>query len=732
MKTIRRHRYLPFLLCAGLYACSAEEAPEAAVVPVVQKAPAEPLPALRTGTRAVGQGEALLATLIASFKDASHEYLEFSLPLGGGTDFSAIDRHHIELDGATPGDLAVTTNGDGGLRLLLRRRLDSTAGNAGGALYARNWSSRELRWQRLPFTQAQGKAAADPALKSRWISAFTAQYSEPGLSHPWLRFAAGRVQTLQDGGLKALENTPTDPNLRNRRTELTQLMDTTTGMLSMQEALQYDRGLRLDRSPAVRDIPVQSLTLPALVAHPFAAMQASLPKPAAGTPEPLAAAVPAEFWYARVDDIRLLLRLLDEADTWITPVVQILQSNPEDRQLAQRYQAQLGLNRSGLAKVLGHTVVGPVALTGSDPYLREGSDLTMIFKVKQQAIFDAELARHLDSHRALSPGLASSTREHGGVSIQVHSDPAGRVRQQRAQIGELVIVSNSAAACDRIIDAIHGKTARLSEEADLNYMLARDPGQHQALVFMSDKFIGAAIGPQQKILAARRQQALAELMTPGFAALLHGWLSGQAPASTEALIASGLLGTDELKHSDGAAIEFSPAGPARSSWGSAAALTPLIDLAPVEMVSAAEKAAYEQFVGSYQQYWRQFIDPVAIRIDLKETASRTTAEIDVRILPLISGTEYSEIEQIVGTTRVAVSAHDRGVQSVWAVGPDARLRRELDGLLRSATGQNDIGLGWLGNWVALGLDDRASLVELLSRFDSEVQLPLTRPRWQRI
>jgi hypothetical protein len=152
-------------------------------------------------------------------------------------------------------------------------------------------------------------------------------------------------------------------------------------------------------------------------------------------------------------------------------------------------------------------------------------------------------------------------------------------------------------------------------------------------------------------------------------------------------------------------------------------LTPLIDLPPVTQVSAAEQAAYQAFTNSYQQYWKQFIDPVAIRIDLTDSGASTSATIDVRILPLISGTDYSEIAETVGNTRVEVAPLPRGVQAVWAVGPGARLRSELDGLLHSATGQHDIGLGWLGNWVALGLDDRASLVELLSKFDRSVQLP---------
>lgn len=696
--------------------------------------PVEPLPALRTGTRALGEATMLAGTISATASDKTHQYLELVFPVTGEDASLDFDRMHVELTGAQAGDISVISTGLGSneVRVLVRRGLRTggpPGGDAGGTMYARRWQDGVNVWVRVPF-KAGGLAAArdDKELQKRWVEAVARQLEDTWESpHPWYRFAGGRIRALLPGGLAA-NTAASDPGRQSRRTDLSKLMDTTTGVLSMQEALQHDRGLRISSSAEDRrTIPVKELKVPPLDAHPFEAMQAKLPNPSGGTPEPLAAAVPAEFWYARVDDIRLLLRLLDEADTWITPLVQILQSNPEDRFLAERYQRQLGLRRTQLAKLFGHTVVGSVAVTGSDAYLREGSDVTMIFTVRQQAIFDQELGKQLEAYRAEIPGLTTTTRDYNGVTITESRDPAGSVRQQRAQVGELAIVSNSPKACERVIDAMQGKTARLADEPDMRYMLARDPGTHQALAFLSDKFIAAVIGPEQKVLAARRQQALAELMTPGNAALLYGWLNGQAPASTDALVASGLLVADELKHSDGAPISFAPGSSASSAWGRPSALTPLIDMPPVTEVSAAEKQAYESFGEGYQRYWKQFIDPVAIRLDVKDEGGTSLADVDVRILPLISATDYSEIESIVGTTRVSVQATDSGVLGVWAVGKDARLRGDLDGMARKL-GKSDINIGWLGDWVMVGLEDRAALVELLSKFDDTVQMALPKPK----
>ncbi len=255
-------------------------------------------------------------------------------------------------------------------------------------------------------------AADDAGLVTRWAEALAHvlgdTWTEP---HPWKQFAAGRIATWlkKQPAAKAIAGADL---LRNRpaRTDLSAADGHHhRGAVDAGGAAARPRAApAADAGP--RTVAMADCKPPPLAAHPFAAMQAALPNPNGGAAEALAAATPAEFWYARVDDVRLLLRLLDEADTWITPVVQILQQNPEDRSLTARYQRQLGLRRSDLAKLFGHTVVGEVAIVGSDPYLREGTDVTLIFALKQAEVFDAELTRQLDGYRA---EVAGDRGDHG-------------------------------------------------------------------------------------------------------------------------------------------------------------------------------------------------------------------------------------------------------------------------------------------------------------------------------
>src|SRR5258705_8539759 len=120
-------------------------------------------------------------------------------------------------------------------------------------------------------------------------------------------------------------------------------------------------------------------------------------------------------------------------------------------------------------------------------------------------------------------------------------------------------------------------------------MLARDADvPAEVLAFIGDRFVENVAGPAQKIAEARRQVALSELTAPAIAALLYGWVHGMSPSDKNQLIRSGLLAATELKHLDGARIDWAPGSAPRSSWGTPAALEPLIDLPAVTKASAAE------------------------------------------------------------------------------------------------------------------------------------------------
>ena len=697
---------------------AASAAPSAFVAP-----PDGPMPQLRTGEIArIDHATALEGQVTASHVDAAYETLAvtFTRPpeIAGVRESGLV----VALDGAAAGPYAFATSPEASSRregapltVWIKRPRAERGEPVTGSIFAA-YVGRDTG-HRFRFHAAVGAAQkSDPDLPSRWGRALAEAIRDRGAT-PWHAFAAERLESVFAEKKAAAKATRAGIPARAPRTDLTELMDTTTGAMSIQEALQMDRPLLLRAAQEKPTVALAALAPPKSSPHPWDDLLKSLGKKAPA--EPLAASVPAEFYYLRAADLGVLFQLSDQIDAWATPIVSALDRAAAERDLASRYETELGLARTALARALGKEVVAQIALVGSDPYLREGSDVSVLFQVKQRALFEAGLAGTLALRSSEHGGVAATTAQHEGVDVRIATSPDGAVRQHRATVGDLEIVSNSLGAMRRILATIKGKHPRLADEKDFAYLLARDADvRADALGFLGDRFVGEVIGPRQKILEARRQIALAELMTPGFAALLYGWTTGRSPASVEELVASKLLGKGELAHGGGAAITWKPGVAARSMFGTPAALTPLLDLPEPTLVTASERDAYDRFSRGYESYWRTYIDPAAIRVAVDTTAAGTTLSADLRVVPLIDGTDYREILGMAGQARVTAPAIGSGARAVIGVGQSASVRRDLARLARGFSSGHDLGLDFLGEWAMVGVDDRpavATAVRMLER-----------------
>lgn len=603
----------------------------------------------------------------------------------------------------------------------IRRALQVSSAPITGALFDAPNLDGGAPGRVLHFRVVGGDGVAIEAkIYRQWLRALAAQIMAP-LGTPWGYFSAARLRSMaaaldpkkpkiQPPGQRFVRSPGSDMS------DLATLMDTTTGATAIQEALQNGRPLFALAAREQPSIPIGTLNGPALASHPWKAMLArSSPPPA----ESLAASVPAEFYYVRAADLSSLFRVLDQVDAWGTPLASVLDGAFEDRALASRYEAALALKRGPLTRALGSAVVGEVAIAGSDPYVKEGSDVTVLLQVKSRPALDAGLAVVLAELEGEHGSLSRSKRVHDGFEVSVARSPDGAVAQQRVAVGDVEIVSNSAAAIDLVLDACKGLHPRLADEPDFQFMLARDAQTPaDVLGYMGDRFVGSVVGPRQKVLEARRQIALSELMAPGFAALLYGWTQGKSPAKIEDLFSTSLLLRSEMLHAGGGAIVWRPGEPARSSWGTPASLTPLIDLSTPQTVTASERDGYERFARGYQHNWSAYVDPIAFRIAFASGDGRPTMTLDLRELPLIDGTQYREIVDFVGNARFAAPAPSGGVRSVVGIGPEAWPRRELESTLKGFS-SHAIKFDWIGSWASVGLADTPVLASALLQLDPE-------------
>jgi len=664
----------------------------------------------------------LSASLEARLVEGDQEILAFRL--GDRLGLGGLASVSVAQPAGRPRPWSAVIDNDGPKDLVLIRRQIPSAGEEQTVNIVAPGDERKPedspRWQ---FTIGDTSGAkADPGLKQKWLQSLRLGLME--IADPWSDFARMRLQEMEnEQGAKekkvarAARVGVAQTRSRPDPSSLVALMDSTSGATSIHEALQTDRQLRTRFASEAPSVALGTLAPPAVADHPWKEMLAALGKKVPD--EPLAHAAPANFYYARFASLSRLFRLLDEADAWLTPAASMSSSVIQNQDLGTRYETQLGLGRSQVSRVFGPQVVIDLAVVGSDPYVREGSDLTFIFRTKNQAAFqaglDGALAGHVEAHGQQTRQMIDVA----GEKVTVTRSEDGEVRQHRVDVGGFSLVSNSLGGIKAVIETIKGRRAALADALDFRYMAARDADvPADVLAFMSDAFVAEVVGPRQKILETRRLLALSDLATPGYTALLYGWMFGKAPGSAQDLIAAGLLGKDELRHATGESIGWVSGKAASSSWGKIASLTPLIDLPVLDKVSTSERDAYQLFASSYQSNWSTYMDPACLRLTM-DAAGKHGIRADLRILPIIESSDYRKMQRTVGEARIDAPARASGLQFSLGVGPQAEIRKLVTDMAREMPSALRAQLDWLGEVAFVGVEDRFPVTSALSSFNDE-------------
>jgi len=705
---------------------SSERHEPAAVEPAPLSEEVEPEPPkLRTGRiKPIEHAETLVLKVRRHALDGDQELLELVLP-----DFASETPGDIfwrgteaRLSGGSAPFQLVSSGKNAEMLLWLRRPKAEAGSELAGDAYTPAGGARPGHHFRFRAPAAVG--GVSPGLASEWASLLAGYFaSEPSAFGS--SAAASLVARYQ---LAAQPGSPWSArgSSSSAGTELSRLMDTFTGRSAVQEALARNHALFLAASKQPRNIPIAQLKPPRLARHPWAELSKRLPgkQPI----EVLANAVPADFYFVRAKSFGAFTDILDFVQGFGAPAANLLDGAASARGSLPRYLAELGMETSDLSRVLGPEVVEDFAVVGSDPYVHEGSDVTLIFRLKSPLLFRAALLKALASHGAAHGGTQPSSFSHEGVTVEVARSTDGRVRQHHAVVGELELVSNSPAAIKRVISAIKAKLPRLADEPDFRYMLARDPDVPAGLLaFIGDRWVENVVGPAQKIAEARRQLALAELTAAPFSALLYGWLNGRSPLDKAELLRSGLLLPAALQHPDGARIDWAPGSAPRSTWGTPAALEPLIDLPPVVKASAAERDGYAEFARAYELRWSQYIDPIALRVSTSETAEGKSLHAEMRVLPLVPADSALRFDWG-GDGHVAPPELASGARLAIGIGPHSHLREELaQDLTLLASGGPNIQLDWLGDYALVGSADRAELLLAAQMTRETRDFPIERP-----
>ena len=442
---------------------------------------------------------------------------------------------------------------------------------------------------------------------------------------------------------------------RERREEI-DLFTIFSGSLAVQESLQLDamRARTGDNTVhAAESILMSELKGPTVKSHPWEEMLAGR-KPEMS---PLMNYVPDDQYSISFRSVGTMLDLVDTGDLFASHLLSQTGQPAWKRDTEQQIKRQLAVETNPLARPFYDLVVKEIVLTGSDPFVNEGSDVTLLFRYEQELVFKTQMDAYLKTAEKSSPDVVRQQGTWEGVPYVHLTSPDRTVHVFSAYPEKgLHVRSNSLVAFQRVIDLVKGKTGedlrslgQSTEYAYIRTLMPYGAAEEDGLIYLSDPFIRRLVGPQVKIAELRRLKCFNHLKMIGHAATMYRTEKGVAAQTLADLEKADCLPTDfgkgTLRCSCGGTYSLSADGLHGycSHHGHAERLIPCCEI-PVSRATEAEAVAYRQFETEYSQYWRTFFDPIAIRI--KSTPEKYRVE--TIVLPLIENSIYQGLAMAVG------------------------------------------------------------------------------------
>jgi hypothetical protein len=480
----------------------------------------------------------------------------------------------------------------------------------------------------------------------------------------------------------------------SRQDELTRSYDLLTGGRAISENLQLDRAIpqRVANETPVKVASITGITVKEINWGP-------LIKNAKPALDPLASKIPFDQHAVFFPSFQAALAVADETKKHDTPVLRVAEPRAEDAGVVKRYERQLGLPMSTLARMLGPTIVKSVAITGGDPSFPLGTDVAVLLESDQPEALAKILTARIALAAAENKDAEPASGDADGVKYRGFESRDRKISSYIAALDGAVVVTNSTYQIKQLAAVHSGKTKSLAELPEYKFFRIRYPrgdAAESALVFISDPTIRRWCGPRWRIADSRRTRAravLAELQ------------ASQLKAIAEHNIEPGPIHTD-LPILGGGNVSLTRDGVVSSVYGTLDFMTPIGEM-PLDEVTQDEAQGYGFWRGGYQRNWSWGFDPIGLRVSLGQ---RTIAT-DLTIMPLILNSVYENVAEVSRGAKFAPTAgdpHKSLVQFVMALNKQSRLFRQGEGFaMMAVSGQpgSKISLGWVGPSLSVYADD---------------------------
>ena len=485
-----------------------------------------------------------------------------------------------------------------------------------------------------------------------------------------------------------------------RNTELENSMDLFSGGRAISENLQLNRELRLSSDEQNRTIPVSSVAGITIDEIPWKEWMKG-EKPLL---DPISSILPHDQHALIFPSYSSMLEVMDQANERGTPFLRVSEDRAESARSKEKYSEQLCLPSDELSRILGPKLISSVAITGSDPFIRTGTCFTVIFEAKQkQSLLSALALRRMEAHKKNdNSGMVSGkipqskTSNYQGLTTKDRS-----IRSFVSSFDNFVVVTNSIDQLTQIAKVFEQKNKSLGSLEEYHFFRQRYPitpeSSEDAFLIVTDSTIRRWCGPEWRIGASRRTRAAAAI------AELQARKESGAPLNTKEFPELGK-------------VSFINGLVQSTKFGNLAFLKSVNEL-NIKKITPAEKKAYEFFWDRYQSHWSKYFDPICAQLSIDNGKIKG----DLSILPLIGGTDYRQMIQMVGEVKLDSESGDPHHETVlhWVSAIDMNSPRFQQASNFAAIMAPSLGAGafsWVGESFSFYLDNSPFFKDMQKAF----------------
>ncbi len=423
-----------------------------------------------------------------------------------------------------------------------------------------------------------------------------------------------------------------------------------SGGLAIRESLQIESiKPGIDKGGTVS---ISGLKGPEIKSHPFKEML----KGRKSKTFSLARYAPENFYYLHFNNMPGALDFFDYLSDAGGSLHKRVSPQSADFMIKERILTQLALRENKSSRVFYRHIIEEMAITGSDPFIMEGSDISILYKIRSKAVFTTKINEYRRYFKKKYNARDDSVTI-GGIKGRILQTGDRRIYSIYLVLpDDTAVISNSVKAVEHIIETFENPKKSLAEADDFKYMRSIYPAEARSedgFLYLSDSFIRRLVGPELRIKEARRMYEAGRISVMERYILYYYQLNGKHPASIEEFYSilknpenpggGSDSGRDFFKALfDGLRLVQGTFSAASVTYGRNGFMIPNLEI-PIDTVSEIEASEYNRFLAEYNSFWRNFFDPIGIRFKTGKGI-----RVETCILPLIDNSLYNRLMEFAG------------------------------------------------------------------------------------